>query len=104
MFYKKNSFRNTNRNKQNCDDSDPTFAGVLRVLTADNVMVVIPEPLRTIAGSYTISATLAPIVLNNYNITYNTAKFIITDTTPPVIADSNTNDRCCYSSFCCSNG
>jgi hypothetical protein len=30
---------------------------------------------------------LAPIVVLNYNITYNTAKFIITDTTPPVIAD-----------------
>jgi hypothetical protein len=29
LFYLliKNSFRNTNRNKQNCDDSDPTFAG-----------------------------------------------------------------------------
>jgi hypothetical protein len=49
---------------------------------------VIPEPhSKQSHSSYTISATLAPIVvLNNYNITYNTAKFIITDTTP-VIAD-----------------
>jgi hypothetical protein len=59
--------------------------------------------LETIAGSsYTISATLAPIVvLNNYNITYNTAKFIITDTTSCNCRfTTNFNDRLyCYSSF-----
>src|SRR5439155_1068961 len=33
---------------------------------------------ETVAGSYTISATLAPAaVLGNYNITYNTAGFVI---------------------------
>jgi hypothetical protein len=73
-------------------------------LTADNVMASYTRTtLETIAGSsYTISATLAPIVvLNNYNITYNTAKFIITDTTSCNCRfTTNFNDRLyCYSSF-----
>jgi hypothetical protein len=42
--------------------------------------------------------------VNNYNITYNTAKFIITDTSS-VIADlPQTSTMNCTAGFCCSNG
>jgi hypothetical protein len=45
---------------KNCDDSDPTFAGVLSGFNADNVMASYTRTtLKQIQGSYTISATLA---------------------------------------------
>jgi len=68
--------------------ADPTFTGTLSgFLAADNVTATYTRTAgETVAGSpYTISATLAPAgVLPNYNITYNTADFTITQATPTV--------------------
>ena len=63
-------------------DADPAFTGTLTgFLAADGVTATYSRtPGETVAGSpYTISATLSPAgVLGNYNITYNTANFTIT--------------------------
>jgi hypothetical protein len=62
---------------------DPPLTGTLSgFLPADNVTAVYSRiPGETVAGSpYTISAVLSPAgVLGNYEITYNTAEFTITE-------------------------
>lgn len=62
-------------------DADPAFTGTLAgFLASDNVTDTYNRTTgETVAGSpYTISATLSPAgVLDNYNITYNTANFTI---------------------------
>jgi stringent starvation protein B len=62
---------------------DPALSGTLTgFLPADNVSAVYSRtPGETVAGSpYTISAVLSPAgVLGNYDITYNTANFTITE-------------------------
>ena len=62
--------------------ADPAFTGTLTgFLAADGVSATYSRTAgETVAGSpYTISATLAPAgVLGNYDITYNTASFMIT--------------------------
>ena len=63
-------------------DADPTLTGTLTgFLPADNVTAAYSRVAgETVAGGpYTISAVLSPTtgVLDNYNITYNTAAFTI---------------------------
>ncbi len=61
--------------------TDPTLSGTLSgFLGADGVTATYNRtPGETVAGAYTITATLSPTgVLGNYNITYNTASFTIT--------------------------
>jgi LPXTG-site transpeptidase (sortase) family protein len=60
-------------------DVDPAFTGTLTgFLPADNVTAVYGRTPGETAGPYTISAALSPVgVLDNYNITYNTANFTI---------------------------
>jgi len=62
--------------------TDPTLTGTLTgFVPSDNVTATYSRtPGESVAGSpYTISATLSPSnVLGNYNITYNTANFVIT--------------------------
>jgi hypothetical protein len=60
--------------------ADPTLTGTLAgFLAADGVSATYSRSAgETVAGSYTISATLGPaVVLGNYTITYNTAAFTI---------------------------
>lgn len=68
--------------------TDPAVTGTLvGFLPADNVTAAYSRtPGETVAGSYTISAVLAPTtgILANYNITYNTAPFTITRATQNV--------------------
>jgi MBG domain-containing protein/Kelch motif protein/galactose oxidase-like protein len=63
-------------------DADPVLNGTLSgFLTGDNVTASYSRTAGEMVGTYTISATLsAPnvLVLGNYDITYNTAKFTIT--------------------------
>src|SRR4029077_11472488 len=63
--------------------ADPVLTGTLTgFLAADGVTAAYTRtPGETVAGSpYTISATLAPAAaLPNYNVTYNTAAFTITN-------------------------
>ena len=63
-------------------DPDPALTGTLSgFLPADNVTATYSRTAgETVAGSpYTISASLSPAgILGNYNITYNTANFMIT--------------------------
>ena len=67
---------------------DPLFTGTLSgFLSADNVTATYSRVAgETVVGSpYKISATLSPAnVLGNYNITYNTANFIINKKTASV--------------------
>jgi hypothetical protein len=69
-------------------DADPTFTGTLSgFLPADLVTATYSRTAgETVSGSpYTISAVLSPSgVLGNYNITYNTAAFTITQKTASV--------------------
>jgi sugar lactone lactonase YvrE len=60
--------------------ADPVFTGsVTGLLTSDNVVATYSRVAGENVGSYTISATLSPSgVLSNYNLTYNTAPFTIT--------------------------
>jgi hypothetical protein len=61
--------------------ADPVFTGTLSgFLPADGVTAAYSRTAgETVAGSYTISATLSPAgVLGNYTVTYNTASFTIT--------------------------
>ncbi|HTY36645.1 MAG TPA: YDG domain-containing protein [Bacteroidota bacterium] len=61
--------------------SDPGFTGVLAgFVTADNITAAYTRTTgETVAGSYTIAATLSPAAaLDNYTITYATAAFTIT--------------------------
>ena len=64
-----------------CGQSDPPFSGALiGFLTSDNVTATYTRtPMDESVGTlYTINATLSPAqVLNNYNITYNTASFTV---------------------------
>ncbi|HEV2833326.1 MAG TPA: MBG domain-containing protein, partial [Hanamia sp.] len=64
-----------------CGQSDPSFTGILSgFLASDNVTASYSRTPanESVGASYTINATLSPIgVLNNYNITYNTANFTI---------------------------
>jgi hypothetical protein len=73
---------------------DPTLTGTLvGFLTADNVVATYSRAAgETVAGSpYTISATLSPTgVLDNYDITSDTANFTITKRAVTVTADSKT--------------
>jgi hypothetical protein len=59
---------------------DPVLAGTSGgFLSSDNVTVTYKRVVGEGVGAYTISATLSPAnVLGNYNITYNTAQFTIT--------------------------
>jgi hypothetical protein len=59
--------------------ADPSLTGSLvGFLAADNVTATYSRTAGEAVGTYTISATLAPLaVLGNYDITYNTAKFDI---------------------------
>ncbi len=72
-------------------DADPAFTGTLTgFLPADGVTATYSRTAgETVAGSpYTISATLSPAgVLGNYNITYNTADFTITQRAASVTPD-----------------
>jgi len=72
--------------------SDPAFSGTLTgFLPADGVTATYSRTAGENVGNYTISATLAPPgVLSNYNITYNTANFSITQATLTVTADNKT--------------
>ena len=73
-------------------DPDPALSGTLTgFLAADGVTAAYNRaPGETVTGSpYAISATLSPAgVLNNYNITYNTAGFTITPKTASVTASA----------------
>ena len=64
-----------------CGQPDPTFNGTLDgFITSDNVeaMYSRTQGESVIGSPYTISAVLSPTaILDNYNITYNTAEFII---------------------------
>ncbi|HOM67968.1 MAG TPA: MBG domain-containing protein, partial [Brevefilum fermentans] len=75
-------------------EADPTFTGVLTgFLVADGVTAVYSrEAGETVAGSpYVINAVLSPEeVLDNYDITYNTANFTITPKAITVTADPKT--------------
>jgi hypothetical protein len=66
--------------------ADPSFTGTLSGFVAtDGVTATYSRTAGANVGSYTISATLAPTaVLSNYNITYNTAAFTITQATASV--------------------
>jgi hypothetical protein len=68
--------------------SDPALTGTVSGFTAsDNVTATYTRAAgESVAnGPYTISATLSPAsVLANYNITYNTANFVITPATPTI--------------------
>jgi hypothetical protein len=72
--------------------ADPVFSGTLSgFLPADGVTATYSRTAgETVAGGpYTISATLAPAgVLDNYNITANTASFTIIKATPTIIWDT----------------
>ena len=72
--------------------TDPTFTGTLtNFVPTDNVTATYSRNAGENVGNYTISATLAPPgVLGNYNITYNTANFSITQATLLVTADNKT--------------
>jgi hypothetical protein len=72
--------------------SDPSLTGTLSgFLAADNVTATYTHTAGETVGTYTISATLAPTgVLNNYNITYNTANFTITPAALVITASSAT--------------
>ena len=74
--------------------ADPVLTGTLvGFLPADAVTATYSRtPGETVAGSpYTISATLAPAaVLPNYNITYNTAPFTITQAALTITANNAT--------------
>src|SRR5207247_1342471 len=73
-------------------DVDPALTGTLTgFLAADGVTASYSRtPGETVAGGpYTISATLSPAgVLDNYQITYNTAEFIIDKKTASVTPDA----------------
>jgi hypothetical protein len=73
-------------------DPDPPLTGTLRgFLAGDGVTATYSRTAgETVAGSpYTISATLSPAgVLDNYDITYNTANFTITKRAITVTADA----------------
>ncbi len=62
-----------------CGMPDPTFTGTLSgFLDPDNVTATYSRTPGESGNTYTISATLSPTsVLDNYNITYNTADFTI---------------------------
>jgi hypothetical protein len=69
----------------NDPDATSTITGTLSgfVVTDGVTPSYVRDPGST-AGSYTISAVLSPAgILSNYNITYNTASFIITDVVGP---------------------
>src|SRR5262249_33514150 len=60
--------------------TDPIFTGTLNgFLAVDNVTASFSRTAgESVAGNpYTISATLSPAALTNYNVTYNTASFTI---------------------------
>jgi hypothetical protein len=69
-------------------ETDPAFSGTLAgFLSGDNVTAVYSRTAgETVAGSpYTISAVLSATgLLSNYDVTYNTALFVINKATPSV--------------------
>jgi hypothetical protein len=75
-------------------EADPSLTGTLEgFLPADNVTATYSRVAgETVADSpYEISASLSPVgVLSNYDITYNTADFIITPRPITVTADAKT--------------
>ncbi len=73
-------------------DSDPSLTGTLNnFLPADGVTATYTRTAGENVGNYTISATLNPPgVLGNYNITYNTANFAISQAVLMVTADNKT--------------
>ena len=73
-------------------DSDPTLTGTLSgFLPADGVTATYTRTAGENVGNYPISATLNPPgVLANYNITYNTATFAISQALLTVTADNKT--------------
>ena len=79
-------------NGKYCGQPDPTFDGTLDGFVAsDNVIANYSRTEgETVNGSpYTISAILSPVgILSNYNITYNTAEFIIDSVTIDASASS----------------
>src|SRR5213079_542557 len=64
----------------------PALSGALSgFLVADGVTASYSRAAGETVGSYTISAALSPAgVLSNYDITYNTASFDITNTAASV--------------------
>jgi hypothetical protein len=79
-------------NGKYCGQPDPRFDGTLDGFVAsDNVIANYSRTEgETVNGSpYTISAILSPVgILSNYNITYNTAEFIIDSVTIDASASS----------------
>ncbi|HSL28108.1 MAG TPA: MBG domain-containing protein [Anaerolineales bacterium] len=73
-------------------DSDPVLTGTLSgFLPADGVTASYSRTAGEDVGTYTISATLSPVdVLDNYEITYNTADFTITPRPVEVTANAKT--------------
>jgi len=70
----------TNPNSKTYGDADPAplTTGSGTFLAADSVTAIYSRSTGETAGDYPITATLSPAgVLDNYNITYNTAKFTI---------------------------
>ncbi len=59
--------------------NDPALTGVMAgFLSSDNVTALFSRAVGENAGTYSITAALAPAgVLSNYHITYNTASFVI---------------------------
>jgi parallel beta-helix repeat protein len=77
---KKAAYVTPNAASKTLGQSDPSLTGVLNgFLPADNVTATYSRVAGETVGTYTISAALGAQagVLNNYNITYNTAVFTI---------------------------
>ena len=72
--------------------ADPTLTGTLTgFLAADGVTATYSRTPGNNVGTYSISATLSPTaVLGNYNITYNTANFTITQANASVTPNAAT--------------
>ncbi len=70
--------------------ADPIFTGTLSgFLPSDGVTATYSRAPGETVGSYTISATLGPVaVLGNYNITYNSAAFVINQAPLSVTANN----------------
>jgi sugar lactone lactonase YvrE len=72
--------------------ADPTLSGTLTgFIASDNVVAAYSRAAGANVGSYAISAALSPTaVLTNYNVTYNTASFTITQASASVTPNAAT--------------
>ena len=88
IINKKDAAVTPNGGSKTYGDADPAFTGSLSgFLASDGVSATYTRTAgESVAGNpYTISASLSPAaVLGNYNITYNTASFIINQRTASV--------------------